>query len=95
MRYFSDEKLAEMKKRIDTDIDETSRAIYYTYLKRIEELDRLNDTDSSHSAELLKAISEFQHFSDVYVPHSGRVDINDEDADAFEYENYDFQPSEL
>ena len=37
-----------------------------------------------------RAISELQRFSDSYVPHNNVVDKNDEDADAYEYENYDF-----
>lgn len=94
MRYFSDRKLEEMRRIVNTEMEESSRTLYMTYLKRIEELDKKNDQDGSCHDELMRLISRFQHFFDNYVPHKGKVDANDEDADAFEYENYDYQPKE-
>ncbi len=93
MRYFTDQQIDDMKTMIKTDMDQRSGMIYLTYLKRIEELDRQNDRYGNCRAELMEAISQFQRFSDNYIPHKEKIDINDEDADAYEYENYDYQPT--
>ena len=90
MRYFSDEQIQEMKERVRTDFSPKSRAIYMMYVSRIEELNRLYDEGKAESSELLQAIAELQKFSDNYIPHDNVVDKNDEDADAYEYENYDY-----
>ena len=90
MRYFSDEQIQEMKERVRTDFSPKSRAIYMMYVSRIEELNRLYDEGKAESSELLQAIAELQKFSDNYIPHDNIVDKNDEDADAYEYENYDY-----
>ena len=90
MRYFSDEQINQMKERVRNDFSPKSRAIYMMYVSRIEELNKKYDEGKVESSELLQAISELQRFSDSYVPHNNVVDKNDEDADAYEYENYDF-----
>ncbi len=90
MRYFSDEQIKEMKERVRTDFSPRSRAVYMMYVSRIEELNRLYDEGKAESSELLQAIAELQKFSDNYIPHDNIVDKNDEDADAYEYENYDY-----
>lgn len=90
MRYFSDEQIQEMKERVRTDFSPKSRAIYMMYVSRIEELNRKYDEGTAQRSELFQAIAEMQHFSESYVPHNNAVDKNDEDADAYEYENYDF-----
>ena len=79
-----------MKERVRTDFSPKSRAIYMMYVSRIEELNRLYDEGKAESSELLQAIAELQKFSDNYIPHDNVVDKNDEDADAYEYENYDY-----
>ncbi len=92
MKYFSNEQINEMKERVRTDFPPKSRAVYMMYVNRIEELNQLYDEGKIQSSELLQVISDFQRFSDNYVPHNNVVDKNDEDADAYEYENYDFRP---
>lgn len=92
MKYFSDEQIQEMKERVKNDFSPQSRAIYMMYVDRIEQLNRQYDEGNASRQELLQAIADLSRFSERYVPHNNTVDKNDEDADAYEYENYDFRP---
>ncbi len=94
MRYFSDQQLAEMRARVNAEMDTPSKNIFLTYINRIETLDKLNAQDNSHRAELMQVLADFQRFDNTYVPHKEKIDINDEDADAYEYENYDYQQAD-
>lgn len=89
MRYFSDKKLEEMKERAKNDFDESERAIYLAYIEKIRLLDERNDRFGDAREELLTAISDLERVSENYV-HRGKADPNDEDNDAFEYENYNY-----
>lgn len=91
MKYFSDEQLAEMRQKIKTELGPQDRSLYLAYLSKIEMLDKRNDEYGDCRGELMQAIAELEQVSERYV-HRGRADPNDEDADAFEYENYDFRP---
>lgn len=90
MRYFTDEKIQEMKESIKASYDPKDSAIYLAYVTKIEMLDKRNDQLGDCKDELMQAILELEKVSKRYI-HRGRADPNDEDADAFEYENYDFQ----
>ncbi len=90
MRYFSDEKLKAMREHIKSDYNSKDSAEYLAYLTRIEMLDKQNDQYGNCKTELMQAISEMSRRTEQYV-HRGQADPNDEDADAFEYENYDFR----
>lgn len=87
MRYFTDSQITEMKQRVHQDYDEHEAKRYLACIAKIELLDRQNDRYGDCSNELLQAISELQKQTERYV-HRGRADPDDEDADAFEYENY-------
>lgn len=89
MRYFSDEKLSEMRRKAKSDFDEDGRSMYLAYIQKIEVLDKRNDQFGDAREELLKAIAELEKVSERYV-HRGKADPNDEDSDAFEYENYNY-----
>ncbi len=89
MRYFSDEKLSEMRRRARSDFDEDGRSMYLAYIQKIEVLDKRNDQFGDAREDLLKAIAELEKVSERYV-HRGKADPNDEDNDAFEYENYNY-----
>ena len=95
MKYFSDEQINEMKQRVRSEFSPKSRAVYMMYVSRIEELNKKYDEGTASSKELLQAIAELQSFSERYVPHNSVEAKNDEDADAYEYENYDFRPHVL
>ena len=95
MKYFSDEQINEMKQRVRSEFSPKSRAVYMMYVSRIEELNKKYDEGTASSKELLQAIAELQSFSERYVPHNSVEYKNDEDADAYEYENYDFRPHVL
>lgn len=90
MRYFSDKQIAEMRERVKSELSEQDRNVYLAYISKIEILDRRNDEFGDVREELLRAIAELEQVSERYV-HRGRADPNDDDADAFEYENYDFK----
>ncbi len=91
MKYFSDKQLSEMRERVRTELSDQDRSLYLAYLSKIEILDKRNDEYGDCREELLQAIAELEKVSENYV-HRGKADPNDEDADAFEYENYDFRP---
>ena len=74
MKYFSDEQINEMKQRVRTDFPPNSRAVYMMYVNKIEELNQKYDEGKIQSSELLQVISDFQRFSDNYVPHNNKVD---------------------
>lgn len=87
MRYFTDQQIAEMKERIRSEYDENTVKRYLVCVTRLELLDRRNDEYGDCREELMQAIAELEKQTERYV-HRGRADPNDEDADAFEYENY-------
>lgn len=90
MRYFSDEKLAEMREMFRASAMANNGGMGLAYLNKIELLDKRNDQYGDCREELLRAISELQTLTEGYI-HRGKADPDDEDADAFEYENYDFR----
>lgn len=90
MRYFSDERLAQMKEEIKNNSSAQNKSLYMAYLAQIEMLDKRNDECGDCRDELLKVISQLQSLSESYI-HRGKADPDDEDNDAFEYENYDFR----
>ena len=92
MRYFTDEQIAKMKESVKQELSEQERSLCMAYISKIEILDKQNDASGDCRDELLQAISELEQVSERYV-HRGKADPNGEDADAFEYENYDFRPS--
>ncbi len=89
MRYFSDKKLDEMRDRARKEFGGEDENIYLAYIDKIERLDKRNDEYGDAREELLLAIAELERVTEGYV-HRGRADPNDEDNDAFEYENYNF-----
>ncbi len=89
MRYFTDEQINEMKTRVRSEYDSNTANRYLACLSRIELLDRRNDESGDCRSELMQAIAELERITGQYI-HRGKADPNDEDADAFEYENYDF-----
>ena len=90
MRYFTDEKIQEMKDSIRAAYDPKDCAMYLAYVTKIEMLDKRNDQYGDCKDELMRTILDLEKASERYI-HRGKADPNDEDADAFEYENYDFQ----
>ena len=90
MRYFSDEKLAAMREEVKKNGNAQSSGMYLAYLSKIEDLDRRNDKTGDCREALLAAIADLERFSENYI-HRGRANRDDEDNDAFEYENYDFK----
>ena len=92
MRYFTDEHIAKMKESVKQELSEQERSLCMAYISKIEILDKQNDASGDCRDALLQAISELEQVSERYV-HRGKADPNGEDADAFEYENYDFRPS--
>ncbi len=89
MRYFTDTQIEQMKQNAKTDYDPKDSAVYLAYITKIELLDKRNDEIGDCRAELLQAIAEMERVNERYV-HRGEADPNDEDNDAFEYENYTF-----
>lgn len=87
MRYFSDDQLQEMREHARSDYDANDCAEYLAYITKIELLDKRNDTLGDCREELMQAIAEIGKRTEQYV-HRGQTNPNDEDADAFEYENY-------
>lgn len=87
MRYFSDEKLNAMKEKIRSEYTDDDRAELLAFLTRIELLDKRNDQYGDCREDLMTAISEMEKRTEKYV-HRGQADPNDEDNDAYEYENY-------
>lgn len=90
MKYFTDEQLSKMRSRITENYSENDRALYLAYLTKIELLNKRYDEQGDCRMELMQAISQLEAATERYV-HRGKADPNDEDADAFEYENYDFR----
>lgn len=90
MKYFTDEQLSEMRKQIIEGYSENERAFYLAHLTKIELLNKRYDEYGDCRTELMEAIAQLESASERYV-HRGKTDPNDEDADAFEYENYDFR----
>ncbi len=90
MKYFSDAQIEEMKERIMSDYSETEGKLYMAYIAKIEILNKRYDEYGDCRTELMRAIAELEKATEQYV-HRGKADPNDEDADAFEYENYDFR----
>lgn len=95
MRYFTDKQLEEMEQKIKSDFDGKTGTIYLAYLQKIKELNKQCADGEDKHKELTAAISQMQLFSERYIPHKEKVDANDEDADAYEYENYDYSPDEI
>ena len=87
MRYFSDEKLKDMREQVRLNYDENESKRYLAWITRIEMLDRRNDEYGDCRNELLQAITALEQETERYV-HRGIADPNDEDNDAFEYENF-------
>ena len=90
MRYFSDEKLSEMREQFRSSAMANNGGMVLAYRSKIELLDKRNDEYGDCREELFRAISELQSLTENYI-HRGKADPNDEDADAFEYENYYFR----
>ena len=90
MKYFTDAQLEAMKERIKSDYGEAEGKRYMAYLTKIELLNKRYDEYGDCRTELMQAIAELERATEQYV-HRGKADPNDEDADAFEYENYDFR----
>lgn len=90
MKYFTDEQLGEMRQQIMEGYSENERAMYLACLTKIELLNKRYDEYGDCRDELMQAIAQLEAVSERYV-HRGKIDPNDEDADAFEYENYDFR----
>lgn len=91
MRYFTDEKIAQMKEDIQKFYgNDKDSALYMAYVTKLEILDKRYDQYGDCKEELLQTISELNRFAGQSVKHRGKVDVNDEDADAFEYENFDY-----
>ena len=89
-KYFTDEQIKEMRERITESYGENDRALYLAYLTKIELLNKRYDEQGDCRSELMQAIAQLESATERYV-HRGKADPNDEDADAFEYENYDFR----
>ncbi len=87
MRYFTDEKLRQMKEQLIEDYGGAEAQRYLAWLTRIEILDKRNDMYGDCRDELMQAIAQLEREAGRYV-HRGRAKPEDEDNDAFEYENY-------
>ena len=90
MRYFTDQQLNEMRENAKRDYGPNQINRYLTCITQIELLDKRNDLSGDCRSELMQAIAQLESATERYV-HRGKADPNDEDADAFEYENYDFR----
>ncbi len=90
MRYFTDGQIQEMKDKVKNDLSVQDRSLYLAYISKIEVLDKRNDEYGDCREQLMQAIAELEQTTERYI-HRGRADPNDEDADAYEYENYDFR----
>ena len=90
MKYFTDDQIKTMREKIMDSYGENDRALYLAYLTKIEHLNKRYDEQGDCRDELMRAIAELEGATERYV-HRGKADPNDEDADAFEYENYDFR----
>ncbi len=93
MRYFSDERLAQMRENIKDSVIVQNSGMYLAYLRKIEDLDKRNDQFGDCREQLLQAIAELEKLSEGYI-HRGRALPEDEDADAYEYENYDYRSTD-
>ncbi|MBQ8132949.1 MAG: hypothetical protein IJ192_00820 [Clostridia bacterium] len=90
MKYFTDKQIQEMRERIKAAYGGTDSILYLAYLSKIEALNKRYDEFGDCREELMQAIAEMERATEQYV-HRGKADPNDEDADAYEYENYDFR----
>lgn len=93
MRYFTDLQIQEMRDKVKSDLGIQDRSLYLVYISKIEMLDKRNDEYGDCRDQLMQAISELEQTTERYI-HRGRADPNDEDADAYEYENYDFHQTD-
>lgn len=92
MRYFPDEKIKEMRDAIREYYNGSGDGMMYlAYVSELEALDKRNDEYGDCKEQLFQMMSELNRFSSQYVHHRGKADVNDKDADAYEYENYDFR----
>ncbi|GEM_PF-4445775 len=87
MRYFTDEKIQQMKEQVRVSYDKKEAGRYLAWISQIEELDRRNDAYGDCRNELIQAIAQLEKETERYV-HRGQADPNDEDNDAYEYENF-------
>ncbi|HCA55385.1 MAG TPA: hypothetical protein DEO95_07935 [Ruminococcaceae bacterium] len=87
MRYFTDERLQQMREELAANYGETEARRYRAWLTHIEILDKRNDQYGDCRDELMQAIAQLERETERYV-HRGRANPQDEDNDAFEYENY-------
>lgn len=93
MRYFTDSQIREMKEKVRNDLSIQDRSLYLAYISKIELLDKQNDEFGNCRDQLMQAIAELEQTTERYI-HRGRADPNDEDADAYEYENYNFHQTD-
>ena len=93
MRYFTDSQIREMKEKVRNDLSIQDRSLYLAYISKIELLDKQNDEFGNCRDQLMQAIAELEQTTERYI-HRGCADPNDEDADAYEYENYDFHQTD-
>ena len=88
MRYFTDDQIQDMRSQIKINYSGSETNRYLACVTKIELLDKLNDESGGmYREQLMQAIAELQKETEQYV-HRGRADPDDEDADAFEYENF-------
>ncbi len=88
MRYFTDEQIKNMRSQVKIHYSESGTNRYLACISRIEQLDKLNDEAGGiYKDQLMQAIAELEKETEQYV-HRGKADPNDDDVDAFEYENY-------
>ncbi|MBQ3886625.1 MAG: hypothetical protein VZR73_08100 [Acutalibacteraceae bacterium] len=87
MRYFTDERLQQMREELAANYGEAEARRYRAWLTHIEILDKRNDQYGDCRDELMQAIAQLERETERYV-HRGRANPQDEDNDAFEYENY-------
>lgn len=91
MRYFTDEQIQQMRKNIREEFgNDRDGIIYLAYVSKLEVLNKRYDEFGDCKDELMQTIVDLQRFAGQYVRHKGKVDVNDLDADAFEYENFDY-----
>lgn len=76
-----------MKEQMIRHYGEAESQRYLAWITRIEMLDKRNDQYGDCRAELMQAMAQLEQETGRYV-HRGRTNPDDEDSDAFEYENY-------
>ena len=67
MKYFTDQKLSEMRTRAKSDLSEQDRSLYLAYLAQIEILDKRNDEFGDCREELMQAIAGLEKVTEGYV----------------------------